>query len=398
MVQQKLLITNSKIYTEHGEINNGFIKIEYGKITEVDVMENLITNTDEFDVIELPSNYHVIPGMIDVHIHGVHGVDAMDATVEALDTMTTTLPQEGTTSFLATTMTQAPTLIEKALVNTADYMNKHQTGGKSEILGIHLEGPFINGNKAGAQPLEHIIDPNLDLFKKWQMRADGNIKLVTLAPEQPGGLEFIKYLDENGVVASIGHSNATYDQVNEAIKAGVTHITHLFNQMSGLHHREPGIVGAALLNDKLMVEMIADGIHVRPEMIQIALKQKSADQLLIITDSMRAKCLKNGTYDLGGQKVSVQNDTATLTDGTLAGSVLKMNQAFKNMLTYTNCSIKQGVQMASENPAKQLNVFDRKGSITVGKDADLVVLDENLDVSSTFCRGNLAFKRGVDSE
>jgi N-acetylglucosamine-6-phosphate deacetylase len=387
-----ILLKGIQIYSEELKLENGYIKVIDQKIIEFGPVEEL-KQEDQFKIIEIPSCYKAVPGFIDVHIHGVNGADVMDATQEALDIMAETLPGEGTTSFLATTMTQGSAEIEKALDNVGNYMDRQQEPGKAEILGIHLEGPFVNAKRAGAQPLEYIVDPNLDVFKKWQTLSKETIKLVTMAPEQPGGLEMVRYLKENGVIASIGHSNATYDEVNEAIEAGVNHVTHLFNQMRGLHHREPGVVGAAFLRDELKAEIITDGIHVRPEMVKLTYNQKGSKGIILITDSMRAKCLKNGHYDLGGQDVTVQGEKACLSDGTLAGSILKLGNAVKNMLAYTGCSLEDVIEMASVNPAKQLNIFDQKGSIAKGKDADIVILDENLDVFMTFCRGTLAYKK-----
>ncbi|MEH7504486.1 N-acetylglucosamine-6-phosphate deacetylase [Neobacillus drentensis] len=392
-----ILLKGIQVYSEGILIENGFIKIIDGKIVEIGSTEEL-EKDNEFEVIELAGQYKAIPGLIDVHIHGVNGADTMDATKEALDTMVTALPKEGTTSFLATTMTQEGKQIENALLNAGQYIEKQQPTGKAEILGLHLEGPFVNPKRAGAQPIQHIIDPDLALFKEWQSLTKGNIKLVTLAPEQPGGLDMIRYLKANGIIASIGHTDATYDEVNEAIDAGANHITHLFNQMRGLHHREPGVVGAAFLRDELKAEIIVDGVHVRPEMVKLAFKQKQSEGLILITDSMRAKCLKNGKYDLGGQEVTVKNGKAVLEDGTLAGSILKLGHAVKNIISYTGCSLEDAIEMASVNPAKQLNIYDRKGSIAVGKDADIVILDEELEVYMTLCRGALAFKREENSK
>ncbi|CAH2713666.1 N-acetylglucosamine-6-phosphate deacetylase [Neobacillus rhizosphaerae] len=390
-----ILLKGIRVYSEKEMIKNGFIKIKDQKIIEIGSIDELI-DEDEFEVIELPAYYKAIPGFIDVHIHGVNGADTMDATKEALDTMVTALPKEGTTSFLATTMTQEGKQIENALKNAAQYIEKQPSQGKAEILGLHLEGPFVNAKRAGAQPIQHIVDPDLALFKEWQTMTNGNIKLVTLAPERPGGLEMIRYLKENGIIASIGHSDATYEEVGEAIEAGANHVTHLFNQMRGLHHREPGIVGAAFLRDELIAEIIVDGVHVRPEMVELAYKQKQSDGLILITDSMRAKCMKNGKYDLGGQEVTVQDGKAVLADGTLAGSILRLGQAVKNIVNYTGCSLENAIEMASVNPAKQLNVFERKGSLAEGKDGDIVILDKNLEVFMTFCRGELAFKKEED--
>lgn len=392
IVDNHILLKGFQIYTEDGIIQNGFIKIKNQKIVELGSTREL-TYDDDYEIIEIPPQYKAIPGFIDVHIHGVNGADVMDADKSALDTMVSSLPKEGTTSFLATTMTQAKEEIEKALMNAGQFIEEQASNGKAEILGIHLEGPFVNPKKAGAQPVQYMIEPELSLFKKWQELSKGNIKLVTLAPELSGGLEMIRYLKANGIVASIGHTDAKYEEVAEAIHAGANHVTHLFNQMRGLHHREPGVVGAAFLKDELLVEMIADGVHVRPEMIELAFKLKRKEGLILITDSMRAKCLKNGQYDLGGQKVNVKDGKAFLDDGTLAGSILRLGDAVKNFLAYTGCSLEDAIVMASVNPAKQLNVYDRKGSLTAGKDADIIILDEHLNVNRTYCRGALAFSK-----
>jgi N-acetylglucosamine-6-phosphate deacetylase len=389
----KLLISNVKIFAETEVFTNGYIKIENGKIIEIGECSDLL-GKESYEVIELPGDSFMVPGMIDVHIHGVNGADAMDATTEALETMTLALPKEGTTSFLATTMTEESSRIESALKNTADFMVKKNESGAAEILGIHLEGPFINKKKAGAQPVNAIKKPSVELFKKFQETALGQIRLVTLAPEEDEKYQLIEYLKQNGIIASAGHSDATYTQMGEAIGKGVTHVTHLFNQMTGLHHREPGIVGAAFNRKELMVELIADGIHVDPAAVEIAFNQITEERLILITDSMRAKCLKNGKYELGGQTVHVKDGKAMLDENTLAGSVLKMKDAFKNIQLFSGCDIRKAIKMTSENPARELNCFDRKGSISEGKDADLVILDKEMNVNMTICRGKIAYSRG----
>jgi len=388
----KFFLKNIRIYSEAGLIENGYLKVEAGKIAEMGRVEESIS-FDGYELITVPTDYTVIPGLIDVHIHGVDGADVMDGTKDALDRMSSALPKEGTTSFLATTMTQSKEAIECALVNAGDYIENQFPSNKAEILGVHLEGPFVNKKMAGAQPIQHIIDPQVELFKEWQELVKGHIKLVTLAPEIGEGIELIRYLKNTGVISSIGHTNSTYDEVLKAIDAGATHATHLFNQMSGLHHREPGVVGAVFLREELKAELISDGIHVRPEIVKLAHKMVGTERIILITDSMRAKCLRNGTYDLGGQDVTVQDGKAVLKDGTLAGSILRLGDALKNMMSFTDCTLDEVIQMGSANPAKQLNVFDRKGSIAVGKDADLVVLDENHNVMMTFCKGFLAYRK-----
>lgn len=388
-----ILLKNMKIYAGNQIIEHGYIKMENGKITAIGDVESLKTDDNDYTEVIVPENFTAVPGFIDMHIHGVNGADTMDATNEALDTMTESLPKEGTTSFLATTMTQSVDAIEKALRNVGDYIKNGSTPGKAEIVGVHLEGPFVNSEKAGAQPEEFMINPDIEIFEEWQKLTNNMIKLVTVAPELPGGLPFVRHLNNHGVIASIGHTNATYDQVVEAIDAGATHVTHLYNQMRGLHHREPGVVGAAYLHEELKAEMIVDGVHVHPKMVKLAYEQKHDDGLILVTDAMRAKCLANGTYDLGGQDVHVKDGRATLADGTLAGSILKLGQAVKNMIEFTGCSLKETIQMASVNPAVQLNIFERKGSIEVGKDADIVILDDQLNVYYTFCLGKLAYEK-----
>ncbi|WP_078430875.1 N-acetylglucosamine-6-phosphate deacetylase [Alkalihalobacterium alkalinitrilicum] len=390
---KSLLIKGGQVYTEDSIIENGYIKVKGGKIVEIGEWKHQKIDA-EYDVVEVAPDDKIIPGFIDIHIHGVNGADTMDATKDALETMVSSLPREGTTSFLATTMTQKVEAIDQAVTNVGELITAGQASGKAEILGIHLEGPFINAKRAGAQPLEHIIEPDLETFKKWQQLSKGNIKLVTLAPEQPGGFEMIRYLVENGIVASIGHTDATYEEVNCAIQAGARGVTHLYNQMRGLHHREPGVVGAALLHVELMAEIIADGIHVRPEMVKLAYKHKGNTGMILISDAMRAKCLKSGIYDLGGQKVTVKNGEAVLHDGTLAGSILKLGDALKNIVAYTGCTLKDAIEMASGNPARLLKIDDKKGSLAEGKDADIVIVNKDLEVTMTFCRGKHAFERG----
>ncbi|TCS83268.1 N-acetylglucosamine-6-phosphate deacetylase [Tepidibacillus fermentans] len=390
--KNRFIIANVTIFEEEAKIEKGYIRVENGKISEICKMDNF-QDINGIEVIQFPNEYKLIPGMIDLHIHGAAGADTMDATIEAIETIASALPKEGTTSFLATTITKEEEEIERALINVANYMKKENNAGKAEVLGVHLEGPFISVKRAGAQPPHAITEPDIKRFKQWQTISENQIKLVTLAPEREGGLELTAYLRETGVVASIGHSDAKYDEAVEAIKAGVTHATHLFNGMRGLHHREPGVVGAVLLHDQVKAELIVDGIHVRPEMVKLIFQQKGKEGIVLVTDAMRAKCLGNGVYQLGGQEVFVRDQQATLKDGTLAGSILKMKDSIRNMMEFTDCTLEDIIYMSSTNPAKQLNVFDRKGSIKVGKDADLVVLDENNQVVMTFCRGELAYNR-----
>ncbi|ERI05964.1 N-acetylglucosamine-6-phosphate deacetylase [Aneurinibacillus aneurinilyticus] len=391
MATESMLITGIRVYAEKGTINEGYVTIQNGKILEIGQMADL-KDTDGYDqLFSFPDSYALLPGMIDLHIHGANGADTMDATPEAVRTMAKWLPHEGTTSFLATTMTQEVEQIERALVNVADYRKRANGPGEAEILGVHLEGPFLSPRRAGAQPVDKMINPDIVLFEKWQRIAAGAIRLVTVAPELPGGMEFVSHLAQCDVVASIGHSDATYAEVAEGVRCGLKHVTHLFNGMRGLHHREPGVVGAALLHPELLAELIVDGMHVHPEMVKLVYQQKGRSGLILITDAMRAKCLGEGTYELGGQEVIVQNGRALLADGTLAGSIVKMKDAATNAMRFSGCTLEDIVHMTAVNPAKQLGLFASKGSIAQGKDADLVVLDKEHEVVLTLCRGKIAF-------
>jgi N-acetylglucosamine-6-phosphate deacetylase len=387
---QKLAIQNVILAAEDEILPHGYLIIEDDKILKLGNGEPDVS-CDE--VIDAPSGSCLLPGMIDIHIHGGYGADFMDATPEALKTISEKLPSEGTTSFLATTITQEHSQIERALENGAKWMNSQRRCPGAEMLGIHLEGPFINKNRAGAQPENHIIPPDLDTFKKWQKIANDGIKIVTFAPEEDRSGEFVAYLNSNHIIPSIGHSDADYKQMRKAADAGATHVTHLFNGMRGFHHREPGVAGSALASDDLFAELITDGIHSHEAAIHLTYQAKGSSRIIMITDSMRGKGLSDGKYDLGGQMVEVKEDTALLSDGTLAGSILRMNEGAKLMRKITNCSLLDIARMTSANAAKQLRIYDRKGSLAAGKDADLVLLNSDGNVLKTFCKGIIAWER-----
>jgi N-acetylglucosamine-6-phosphate deacetylase len=385
-VTQTILISNITIADALTGEFTGDIFLEDGKIIEV---AQRIERTPDIHIDAANKNWSALPGFIDVHIHGAAGFDAMDASSEALAGIAGALPREGTTSFLATTMTQSEKAISKALKNASRF----EAGvGQAEMLGVHLEGPFISAKRAGAQPLEHIAVPSIQQFEKWQEESGGRIKLVTVAPEVESGLEFIRAVSKNGVVASIGHTDATIEQVQEAVQQGASHVTHLYNQMSPLHHRNPGVVGASLLEDALMVEVIADFVHSHPKSVALAFRQKGASRMMLITDAMRAKGLQPGVYDLGGQEVQVTETDARLSDGTLAGSILTMDAAVKNVTSVTGCTLADLAAMTSANAAKELGL-EQKGSIAAGKDADITILDEQFNVQLTICRGHIAYSK-----
>ncbi|MFA1820887.1 N-acetylglucosamine-6-phosphate deacetylase [Virgibacillus oceani] len=382
-----ILVKNINIFIEGDTITNGSLLMEGSKITGVYSAEptDLPAQTKIIDGMHL----NAIPGFIDGHIHGANGADVMDAKEEALDAMASVLPQEGTTSFLATTITQSEESIEKALENAANYENKPE---HAEMIGIHLEGPYVEKSKAGAQPLDYIVKPNLDQFKKWQALSEGKIKTITLAPEHDEEGEFINFLAASGMNVSAGHTNAGFEGMKKAVREGVSQLTHLCNAMNGIHHRDIGAVGAAFELKALRAELIADGIHVVPEMMQLIYNNMGSERLILITDSMRAKGLPTGWYELGGQPVKVTDERAVLEDDTLAGSILKMNEAARQMLQLDGVEIENIIEMAAINPAKQIGIYDKKGSIAAGKDADILLVDDEMNIKCTFCRGVMAYE------
>src|SRR5699024_5772449 len=383
--QIPILIKNATIFAEDHVLENSSILLKDGTIV---AMDRTLSAPNDAKVID-GSGLNVLPGFIDGHIHGAAGADVMDATEEALDTMASALPKEGTTSFLATTITQSPENIERALKNAADYTNKP---GQAEVIGVHLEGPFIEESKKGAQPAEYILEPDIDQFEKWQELANNRIKTITMAPEHDQNGTFINALAQSGVNVSAGHTIAGLADLTKAVSQGLRQLTHLCNAMPGIHHREIGAVGAAFRLEQLRAELIADGIHVVPEMLQLIYDNIGSEPLILITDAMRAKGLEPGDYELGGQPVKVTEDKATLENGSLAGSILKMHDGARNMLKLNGVTLKDIVQMASVNPAKQIGVYNQKGSLAIGKDADVVLVDDNLNISYTICGGIIAYK------
>jgi len=382
------IINGLNIHTEKAVLPQSGIIVQQDKIASIFSLEFA-----EKNAIEFPHNWHLIPGMIDLHMHGAMNVDVMDAKPDALATISKTLAKEGVTAFLGATMTADVVAIDNAISTVKEYVaNQAQNILGAEMLGIHLEGPFISSQKSGAQNPKYVITPDIALIKRWQKLSNNLIKIVTLAPEESQALKLIKYLVKEEIIAAIGHSDATYDQAETAIKAGCDYATHIFNAMRPIHHRDPGVVAALLVNDEVTVEIIADGIHLAPGTIKLILKAKGFEQIVLVTDAMRAKGMKDGKYDLGGQEVVVKKHEARLKDGTLAGSVLTMDQAIRNFMQFTHSNLSDVIKLTSVNPAKKLRIYDRKGSIAVGKDADFVILDDNYRVRLTVCRGKIIYQ------
>lgn len=340
-------------------------------------------NTADYDVIDANGKL-VAPGLVDIHIHGYLGEDASDGSAEGLKTMAAGISKNGVTSWCPTTMTIAMKDIETAF-DTARKVKAENTPYGAKILGINCEGPFVNPSKKGAQPEEYILPPDGDFILE---NAD-IVKLFTVAPEMEGGEECIKKVYEDGrVLVSMGHTNASFDEANHGIDLGVRHTTHLFNAMTSLLHRNPGVVGAALSDEKVSCELIADTFHVNPGLYKMVYKLKR-DKLCLITDCMRAGGMPDGDYTLGGQPVVKKGIQCLLPDGTIAGSVLKLNNAVKNLLAHTELTIPEAVACASLNPAKAINEDKNIGSLEVGKLADIIICDNDFNVESTYINGEL---------
>jgi len=395
MVEQStLLIKNiQEAYLPEEVIKNASVISENGKITQILTQEQATNLSFSGKVIDAEHKLKLLPGFIDGHIHGGYGVDIMDATPETLQTLADKLPSEGTTSYLATTITQSEEEISNALKNVAAWTAGGQKSG-ADLVGVHLEGPFVEVSKAGAQPKQYITEPDLAKFLAWQDDANGQIRTITMAPEHDKTGKFIETLNQSGVNVSAGHTDASFQQIKDATKLGVRQLTHLCNAMNGIHHRDIGAVGASFQLEDLRAELISDGIHVVPEMLQLILDNVGSDRIIMITDAMRAKGLDEGEYELGGQPVFVKNGEATLDNGSLAGSILKMIDAVKMMLKLDGVTLQDIVKMNAVNPAKQVGIFDRKGSVEVGKDADFVLLDEQMDIAYTVCKGEVVYQDG----
>ena len=349
------------------------------------INEEEINNIDGIEKIDVKGKY-ISPGFIDMHIHGFDGFDTMDATEEAMQAISKGIARNGVTSFLPTTMSMPIENINRALDNIRKIKEKGVQG--AEILGVHVEGPFINKKFKGAQKKEYIIPFDYDIINDHK----DIISLITIAPELEGALDFIKKVkNETNIVLSIGHSDATFEETLEGITCGISHITHLFNAMTGLHHRNPGVVGAAFTSN-VSCELIADEIHVHPGLFSMLLKVKGLDGIVLVTDCMSAGGKEDGEYELGSQKVFVKNKRAKLEDNTLAGSVLNLNNAVYNVYKHTDYSIPQLIQLVTLNPAKVLGLDSIKGSLDIGKDADITVFDEEINIAMTIGKGKILYE------
>lgn len=374
----KYCITNGKVILKN-QVVNANVYVNDTLITEISNRQ-----PDGETVIDAKGRY-VSPGFIDVHSHGRGGSDTMYDTFEDLNTITSTSIKTGVTGILPTTMTMSVDDTYAAIKNVADNINKVEG---SKILGVHMEGPFFNTKYKGAQPEEFMIKPTVENYNRLVGEFGGIVKKLSLAPELEASDKLIEYLVKEGVVVSMGHTNASYDEAVVGIKAGATSGTHTYNAMTPLTHRNPGVVGAIMEHDQVFAELILDGIHVSFPAAKVLLKAKGLDKVILITDSIEASGLEDGQYKLGNQAVFVKDNSARLEDGTLAGSILAMNHAVKNAYQHLDLTINEAVNLASYNPAKNLNLIDL-GEIAVNKTADLIMFDEDINVDFVMIDGKI---------
>lgn len=373
-----MILKNLKIVLKDKVINKGYLVFENGLISKIAEGDCSLEAIDCTNLIAMP-------GFIDIHIHGSAGIDFMDAKEDDYKIIAESLFKEGVTTFLATTLTSDKQSLARVCKTVNDIKSEIPSLG-----GIHLEGPYINEKYKGAQNETYIRNPNIQEFDELQKLSGNNIKYITLAPEKEGAMTFIKHVSKNGVVVSVGHSDASFNDVKEAISNGLTNVTHTHNAMSPHHHRHPGIVTAAFNFDKLYTEFICDTIHVCPEVLATSFKIIGPERFVMVTDSLKIKNTDINNFKLNGLDCVRKDGAAYLTSGQLAGSLLSMDQSLKNMQKITGASLCDLAKISSKNAAKSLH-FDDRGSIEVGKLADIVLLDENLNVKATYKLGKKVF-------
>lgn len=384
----RIAIMGGTVVTPNEIIPAGLILCEEGQIKFVGASKEAEPEPNSH-LLDAAGQF-VLPGFIDTHVHGSGGDDVMVSGAEGIRRAGKNMLRYGTTAWLPTTIAARHQEILFAIEATRKAQSMHDS--TAQILGLHLEGPYINIKFKGAQPDEGIREPNFDELDELLAAAQGQIKVMTLAPELPGSMEMIRQLKAHDIVASLGHSECDYDTALAAIDAGATYATHLFNAMSGVHHRKPGLAACCLNEPGICAEIILDGVHINPQMARLAARNKGRDGLALVTDATTAQGCGDGIYQLGKFQVQVRGALCTLMDGvTIAGSVLTMNQAIKNALEFTGMSLVNVAYMAALMPAKRCGVADRKGSLEVGKDADIAILDAEYSVTTTIVNGDIAY-------
>ena len=377
------------ILTPHEELRDCVLLVEDGKIIGLGPRDEVRVPAD---AVHYPAGDKiVVPGFVDIHVHGAGGHDVMEANARALDRITSTLARYGTTSILATTVTAPVEETCHSLQGIARYIRNHEKMGEStrpaaEILGIHLEGPFINKARRGVHPPDAIARPSAEALAQFREAADGLVKILTIAPELPGALELIASAVAEGVVVAVGHTDADYEQTRAAFSAGARHAVHFFNAMRPFTHRDPGVIGAVLTEPEMTAEVIADGVHVSGPAIQVLIGTKGFHTVLLASDGTSATGMPDGNYRLGTMEVSVKGGVCRNSEGKLAGSTLTLDRALR-YLVELGVPFIEAVRMATVLPARRIGLAGKKGILAVGADADLVVLTQDLRVDAVMTRG-----------
>jgi len=382
------VIKNGTVITPSRTIKNGVVIFEDGKITAVGG-ESDVKMPKGAKVMDA-SGKTVAPGFIDIHIHGGGGRAVMEGSYEAINEIAKFVASHGTTAFLPTTVSAPRDDLLKAVRAVKKAMERGTEG--AEVLGAHLEGPFINPEKRGAHDAEYVRLPSPNEIKELLEAASHTVKIVTLAPEVNGSKELIKELRKHGIVASVGHSNATYREAVDAVKLGVTHAAHAFNEMRSFHQREPGVLGTVLVHDELTAELISDNIHVHPVAMKLLVRTKGTDKVVLVTDAIQAAGMPDGKYKLGKQDVIVKKGVCRLESGELAGSTLTMDNAVRNTMKSVGISLRTAIKMATTNPTVAISVDKNKGSLEPGKDADIAIIDDEVNVYMTIVKGKVVHK------
>lgn len=384
-MKRPIFIKNATVITPYHVLKKASIFISDGKIKDVRQAGNAVLPKGT-RIIDAKNNI-VAPGFIDVHVQGAGGSDVLDGTKYALQNIAKTLAKNGTTSFLATTVATDKASPHLKII---DEVIRAGTGG-ANILGIHLEGPYINPLKKGMIKPENIKEASLADLNRIIRLCKGRLRMMTIAPEVKGALVIIPVLRKRGIVASFGHSNATYEQTLKGLKNGISHATHVFNAMPQLHHRMPGPLAALFEDKKCTLQLVGDAVHIHPSVMRLLIKIVGVDRIVLITDSMSAAGLKNGKYVYNGLEYISYNGTARYKDGTLIGTSLALREVATRMIRLAGVSLQDAVKMATINPAKTLGIEYKKGSITPSKDADLVIMDKKLFVKKVIIGGKVIF-------
>ncbi len=382
-----ILLAHGVIYALDGVIPDGWLLAEEGRIAALGVGEPPASVGRRAERLDL-AGAHLIPGLMDLHAHGALGRDTMEAASASLRTMARFYAQHGVTAFLAATMSTPAPEISAALAAIREAMRAGTAGAL--LLGAHLEGPYLEASRRGAQDARWVRAPSPAEYRAFF--ESGVVRLITLAPELPESRALIRYARQQGAVVSLGHTSADYATMREAVRLGASQVTHLFNAMAPLHHREPGPVGAALLLEALTCELIADGVHVHPAALALAYRCKGPGNIVLVTDAMAGTGMPDGMYTLGGAPVAVQEGIARDAEGALAGSTLTLERALANMMAATGEPLERILPMATRTPARCLGLAN-KGQIAVGRDADLAVLDAALGVEMTLVGGEVMYRR-----